>query len=200
MNIFTTVFLVFVLSSCRDNKTIQSNERVYKLVATFRPAFDEASEIKFEGEDSVSNLSILIRKNFRIDETEDTFYFMSVPLEAKHTKLVHDAVLNRFSSTITQRKSTVLDGIKVNYQYTCNNDTALYMFHNPSKVTDSIAYELTSATLETCQTIFRDTVISDYFNDLRGYIDHKAYVEPTTMTPLKKMREMKYVGLMKYSR
>ena len=57
----------------------------HKLISVFRPAFKEASEIKFIEIDSLSHLSILIRKNVRLDETEDSFFYKVVVLDENQT-------------------------------------------------------------------------------------------------------------------
>jgi hypothetical protein len=169
-----------------------------KLVSTFRPAFDEASEISFVDSHSSRRLNILIRKNYRLDETEDTFYFKTVALDEVQTKAVQTEVLNRLDSSVNRENNGIRDGIWIYCQHIQNGDTSFYTIHSPAQGTTG--YELTAATLDTYQHIFRDTLISDYFNDLRTYINHKGYVEPKRMTPLKQMREKQYAGLMKYSR
>ncbi len=191
-------FLVLLLFACKDTKDDGAINDASKLVSTFRPAFDEASEISFIDKESSKSLNILIRNNFRLDENEDTFYFKSIMLNEKQVAMIQDAIVSHLDSAIYQKSFDIRDGLWVSYRYIKNNDTIFYELHSPSKA--SASYEVTLSTLDTYQTIFQDTIISDYFNDLRTYLTHEEYVETKTMTPLKQLREVKYAGLIKYSR
>jgi hypothetical protein len=192
-----TVFILFLLS-CHNSKKEDAERGDQELVSTFRPAFDEASEITFLKTDTLSCLSILIRKNFRFDEKEDTFYYRIVTLDEKDIVAIQDKVLLHLDSNLTDQIRAVADGIEISYLHKYKNDTTFYSFHSP--ILDTAKYNLTSVTLNTYQGIFRDSIVNDYFNVLRGYITDSVYVDARAMTPLMKLREIKYAGFMKYIR
>ena len=177
-----------------------SKPKNYKLISTFQPAFTEPSEMTFIDGDSARLLSILIRKDFRIDVKEDTFYYKAVQLDTQQTAIVHRTMLSRLDSSLLQGNKAGVDGISIAYRYVQNGETLFYSFHSPSKATNSSAFELASATLGTYQGIFKDTIISDYFNEVRMYLSSELSNQPTTITPLKRLREVKYNGFIKYSR
>jgi hypothetical protein len=111
---------------------------------------------------------------------------------------IQATVLNHLDSCISQENDGMRDGIIIFSRFIRDGDTCFSSIHSPAQGT--IGYAFTAAALDTYQHIFKDTLVSDYFNELRTYINHKGYVEAKTMTPLKQMREKKYAGLMKYSR
>ena len=115
----------------------------------------------------------------------------------KIRQAIQNKVLMYFNLSFDDSIKVVVDGIGISYLHIFKDDTTYYSFQSPEEGTPG--YKLTT-TLDTYEWIFRDTIISDYFNELRGYISGREYVESKTMTPLKQLREEKYAGLIKYSR
>jgi len=187
---FTITILLFLqLISC--NQRASSYEHTKRIDIGINPAFSENSLIKVNWSADTAKIMILIRNNVRVDNKEDTFYYISADLNNNDIKYF-DSLFNHWPKPWSPRAITVLDGIHFTYTKLYREDTSKLELHGPSFWADSVGYGMTSSLLERVDLRLNDPLITDYFLELRSYIEDDSIVSNASRPTLFARREIKY--------
>jgi len=167
-------FVASLLVSC-ENKLKPKKDKSATLKIQFDPAFSERAEALLLNTDSSKSIQLLIRKNFRFDENEDTFYFKKIYLSEKQVGFLDSPLLNNCRIRIPVIEHGCCDGMDVTYSLMENGDTNRISFWSPYKHRDSIGYKIVASSFTQMRSIFQDSIITEYFDDLESYIDETKY-------------------------
>jgi hypothetical protein len=137
--------------------------------AAISPAFSERALVNFFVKDDTPTLKILIRNDIRADEKEDTFYYRSVALD-KSKLNYFDSLLDNWPQPWKPHAVTVVDGIHFTLIKSSLHDTSMLQLHGPSFRNDSTGYRMTSSLLNAFAACFEDSLINDYFQEVRLYL------------------------------
>ena len=91
------------------------------------------------------------------------------------------------------QKNGIRDGIWIGFTYVHNGDTSILFFDNPKKGIDSAAFGILKNGIDNFRSIFNDTIINDYLDDVHTYIDNSKKDSPLKGNQvIDKLRRIKY--------
>lgn len=74
-----------------------------------------------------------------------------------------------------------------------NNDTLILHFGNLSINLDTTACKIIGLTLDNLALLYKDSIITDYFNDLKSYVyDSIKHIQYQDNRAINKMRKIEY--------
>lgn len=164
------------------------------LTTFFYPSFDERSQVKLTKVDSLSKLEMLILNNNGVAKNQDTFYFKSVAISPSISYHLDTAILYKVKSGYKPTPHVNLDGMPVSFLLVEKGDTSVMTFSGPQINSDEIfEYLLTEAAITSFRQVFNDSIITNYLDDVEGYLDDKKIPSNwKTRRPIDNLREKKY--------
>lgn len=162
-------------------------------ITTFQPSFTEYCTIKLIKIDTIQTLEILIKNNYRIDKTKDTFYYKKIKISKDQFDKINNSLIQKTKIKYEERQNVGVDGMSILFQSINNSDTILIGFWSPDKNNEILGYTLTKAAIENFKACFNDLIIADYLDDVETYID-----ESKVQTLFKKKRVIDKLRATKY--
>jgi len=196
-----TFHLLLFLTSCGDNPTADQNgltdnksSKVKQtlLITSFKPAFLEHSTVVYSNNSKNRSLSILINCNRRTRSDMDTLFYKTKLLTQKETEFFDTTIIRMIHIPIIPRKGKIVDGIGINFELTQDDDLFNLDFQSPSKSDNPVAYIITSKAISSFKDIFNDEIISNYFDDIKTYLDDSIPFDKSKERAIYKLRQKKY--------
>lgn len=158
----------------------------------FHPAFEENAEVTLLKTDSAQIFKILIKNNFRVDKSEDTFWFKKIHLTNQEYLKLDSTLIKICKQKVARKNYVVFDGIGISSFLIYKRDTNSIYFHSPDRQSDSAGYNFSKSLFEICKSTFQDTLINDYFDDLETYIDKSKLHKTSPKSKVDQLRIEKY--------
>jgi hypothetical protein len=174
-----------------DKKPIGEN-LTFKLV--LHPSFDEHSEILLTKRDKIKQIQLLLLDRQIGGRDIDTFYFKTFNLSEMQVKKFDSLVLQKLAVNQPIQWNGCCDGMTADYELVRGFDTLNLHFRFPNEKSDSIGFLITTATIANLRTLYADSLIDEYLNDIESYIDeyNKPHSRGDDSSALSRLRNSKY--------
>ena len=199
--IFVVAIAIIFLScghNSKDNKMagiklndVKNDSLIF--ITIFQPSFTEYSTIKLIKIGTVQTLEILIKNNYKIDKTQDTFYYKKIKISKDQFDKIDTSLIQKTKIKYEEKHNVGFDGMSILFQSVNKSDTILIRFWSPDKNDEIFGYTLTKASIENFKACFNDAIIADYLDDVETYID-----ESKVQTLFKKKRVIDKLRAKKY--
>jgi hypothetical protein len=187
------LLLILGLLSCGHNSMNNQKSDTLSFTVSIHPSFDETAKIILSKVDTLKQLKCIMFDGNRNDRHADTFYSKTI--------LLSDEQFNKFDSTVIQKtriKQTpqhegCCDGISFQFIVIHNDDTLMLHFGNLSISSDTTACRIINQTLDNLALLYKDSIITDYFNDVKSYIyDSVEHIHYKDNRAINKLRKIEY--------
>jgi hypothetical protein len=197
MRKFTLIFGGFILTAgchqgnAHKSKQVSSDE--LRLKITFRPAFEEKSEIDLVSSDSTKHIQIVLRNHVTAAIRPDTFYWKKIDLSDQQYSALDTTLIKLCRQNLAVRDSLKwVDGMTFSSILTSTNGTNTIEFFCQDRKNDSIGYSFAESLMGTLRNTFQDSVITEYFDDIEVYIDESKFHRADPRRKIDRMRMEKY--------
>ena len=201
MRYFTIVVTVLFLGSCNGKKNSNhdrfANENEQDTVSFnvfIEPSFSEVSEIDLLSTGSSDQIKILIKNNVRVDEKQDTFYYRVVALGKKDFKRLDSALLQKAKQNIPLKQHISFDGMSISFILKSIGEIYHFGYFSPNRKSDEGGYLFTKSVFDNLKSVFKDSIVNDYLDEVETYIDESKLKRLTkeTQKSIYKLRRQKY--------
>jgi len=170
--IFLTVFIFSILLSCGQiSSTRYARQDTLFFRTQITPAFDEPADIILIKTDTAQTIKIILTEAHGNDKPVGVFYSKSISLSRSQFNKLDSELFPKIIATHSIEKK-VRDGIGFRYSLFNKSDTTLLTFATPSSSTDPTVFRLIENSLDNFRSIFKDSIISEYLDDIDTYIDY----------------------------
>ena len=191
--VFQISLFVFGLLSCRQNSGTNHKNDTVSFQVSIHPAFDETANIILSKVDTLRQLKCVMFDGNRYDRPADTFYIKTILLSEEQFDKFDTAVIQKTKIKQTPQHEGCCDGINFQFAVTRNNDTSILHFGNLSISSDTIGCKIIMLTLDNLELLYRDSIITDYFNDVKSYIyDSVKPISRQDNRAINKLRKIEY--------
>jgi hypothetical protein len=189
--ILFAILISIITFNCQNQKPKRFLNDSLVLQIAISPAFLEHAEINVSHLGDSQNMQFLLRDAYSNDHPADTFYFKEITLSQSQIHKIDTGLLKKIINGQSSNNRVVRDGIWLRYMTVYDDDTIILNFKNPQKRIDSFAFEIIDSGNDNLRSLFKDSVISDYLDDVQEYLDQKDTLYKTIRT-IDKMRRAKY--------
>jgi len=167
------IWISLILLGCAQTHKKESKEEdTLFFRALISPVFNERAEVTLSKMGGGQKIQFLLRDAYGNDKPSDTFYFKTVSLSESQFHKIDSELLQKTITGHSLQKTGIRDGIWLGFTFVHNGDTSVLSFDNPERGIDSAAFEMTKNAIDNFQSIFKDTIINGYLDDVQSYIDH----------------------------
>jgi hypothetical protein len=157
------------------------------------PSFDESGEIVLSKRDRVNEIRILLTEIERANRASDTFYYKKSYLQKDKFEKFESQVIHKIMIKQPHQHEGLRDGMSVNFMLIDNNDTTRLYFRNPDIHSDTLGYNVTKHAIDNFRLIFKDSIITDYLDDIESYMDKsKPGIHMSDNRAINKLRKIEY--------
>ncbi len=129
----------------------------------------------------------------RNDRQADTFYSRTILLSEAQFSKFDSAVIQKTKIRQTPQRQGCCDGINFQFVSILNSDTSVLHFGNLNIESDTIGCKIIVHTLDNFALFYQDSVIADYFNDVKSYIyDTIEPIHYKDNRAINKLRKIEY--------
>jgi hypothetical protein len=190
--LFTLLF-VFCLFSCGHNSGTNRTNDTVNFKVLINPSFDESATFILSKVDTLQQLKCTILDGNRNDRPTNTFYTKTILLSDEQFNKFDTAVIQKTRIKQTPQHEGCCDGINFQFVVTHNNDTSMLHFGNLSINLDTTACKIIGLTLDNLALLYKDSIINDYFNDVRSYIyDSIKHIQYKDNRAINRLRKIEY--------
>jgi hypothetical protein len=190
---FLTLIILLILSACgqRQVSNTLNNAQTFKIF--FHPSFDEAAEIILTKVDTQQVINFLLLARELPDKLTDTFYSKRISITKEQFDNFDSLVIQKMKIKQPHQWTGCCDGMPVEYLLIQENDTSKLNFRSPDAKSGSSGYKITKAAIEQLGIFYKDSVISDYFNDIESYMDETIHhINWKDNRPINRLRKIEY--------
>jgi hypothetical protein len=157
------------------------------------PSFDESATITLLKADTTREIKFLILTRDLLNKPIDTFYHKRITLTKKQYEKFDSLVLQKMKMKQPPQNEGCCDGIYFRFKLINNEDTALLHFGNLIGPIDTISCKFISDALDNIESLYKDSVITDYINDIESYIDTtKIQLTWKENRPINRLRKIEF--------
>lgn len=190
---FFLLLFVFSLFSCGHNSGTNRTNETISFKVLINPSFDESATFILSKGDTLQQLKCVILDGNRNDRPADTFYSKTILLSNEQFNKFDSAVIQKTQIKQTPQNEGCCDGINFQFIVTHNNDTSMLHFGNLNIRSDTTACKIIGLTLDNLALLYKDSVISDYFNDINSYIyDSVKHIRYQDNRAINRLRKIEY--------
>jgi hypothetical protein len=185
--------LILGLLACRQKSSDNHKNDTLSFTVSIYPSFDETAKFILFKVDTVQQLRCIMLDGNRNDRHADTFYTKTILLSNEQFNTFDTAVIQKTRIKQTPQHEGCCDGINFQFLVTHHNDTSLLRFGNLSIRSDTIGCRIINQTLDNLASLFKDSIITDYFNDVKSYIyDSIEHIHYKDNRAINKLRKIEY--------
>ena len=187
------MFIPFSCNQITQERHKETRGDSLTLKISLKPAFYEHSETMLFKSDSLKFIQILLRNYIGADRTQDTFWFRKVYLDNKQFDALESSLIKTCSQKLSQKdRQKGVDGMTISSKLINRGDTNFISFWNPTYNEDSIGYFFSDSIFKIVPSIFKDSLITEYFNELEEYIDNSKSHHADAKRKIDQLRMKKY--------
>jgi hypothetical protein len=191
--ILFTLLLVLGLFSCGHNSGTNRTNDTINFKVLINPSFDESATFILSKVDTLQQLKCIILDGNRNDRPADTFYSKTILLSDEQFNKFDSAVIQKTRIKQTPQNEGCCDGIYFQFTLKYNTDSSMLHFGNLSIRSDTTACKIIGLTLDNLAFLYKDSVISDYFNDINSYIyDSVKHIQYRDDRAINRLRKIEY--------
>lgn len=185
--------LIFGLLGCRQKSSDNHKNDTRSFTVSIHPSFDESAKFILSKVDTVQQLRCILLDGNRNDRHADTFYSKSILLSNEQFNTFDTAIIQKTRIKQTPQHEGCCDGINFQFVVTHYNDTSLLRFGNLNIGSDTTACRIKNQTLDNLASLCKDSIITDYFNDVKSYIyDSVEHIHYKDNRAINKLRKIEY--------
>ena len=189
--LFSILFLLFFIGCKEAQKNEKENNVFFTVIIS--PAFLERAEIIISKIDGIQEIQFLLKEANANDRPADTFYYKRIVLSENQFQKLYSGLIQKTNSVNSIEKKGMRDGINFIFTHIENKDTSILSFRSPSKETDTAAFRFIEKSFSDFRSIFEDSIIIDYLEDVETYIDYsKNSLIKSDDRAISKLRKIKY--------
>jgi hypothetical protein len=189
------VILGLILLGCQQpNKSDLSREEEgsVSIKLSFKPAFNEHSEIQLTSSKEAKLLRILVKNDLRADSKQDTFWFKEYNLQAENLEGFDSMLITICNTKIPLRYPVINDGITISSEIRSKSNSNFIYLRSPAKNGDSLGYSFSKLVIDIVRECANDTIILQYFDDLESYNDKSKWRRADSSKKIDRLRMDRY--------
>jgi hypothetical protein len=168
---FLTLLILLTLFACRQRQSLNTQNNILTFKVFLYPSFDEKAQIVLTKIDTQQVIQFLLLDREFANKTIDTFYFKKAILTKEQFDSFNSLVIGKTQIKQPHQWTGCCDGMPVEYLLIQGIDTSNLHFRSPDIKSDSSGYQVTKAAIDQFRILFKDSVISDYLNDVESYMN-----------------------------
>lgn len=156
------------------------------------PAFDEGADIMLSKFNTIKTIKFTLTEAHGDDKPVGVFYDKTMTLSNEEFNKLDLGLFKEMINSYSIKR-IVRDGVGFQYTLVNNRDTSVLSFSSPSSATDTAAFKLIENSFSNFRSIFKDSIINEYLDDIEIYIDYsKRNVIPQSNRAISRLRKLKY--------